>query len=77
MTESRPDSPCQKVCRLDETRSFCTTCRRTLPEIATWGRMDPGARDAVSAVLDSRSDDNLRALAQASHRGRSSRRRSV
>jgi len=75
MTEPRPDSPCRKVCQLDDTRSFCTTCRRTLPEIATWGRMSPAAREETFAQLDQRSDDALRDLAQASHRGRAYRRR--
>ena len=35
---SAPASPCVNVCVLDARRT-CTGCRRTIDEIARWGRM--------------------------------------
>jgi Predicted Fe-S protein len=29
-------SPCRGVCRLDESKQYCTGCKRTLEEIAEW-----------------------------------------
>ena len=39
-------SPCASVCRMDMDTGFCEGCRRTLDEIAAWGRMgDDDKRD--------------------------------
>ena len=38
MADTSPSSPCMNVCVLDADRC-CTGCRRTLDEIARWGRM--------------------------------------
>ena len=46
-----PPSPCINVCVLDETQR-CTGCRRTLAEIAGWGRMNAHQRWAVVARLE-------------------------
>ncbi|MBL8686708.1 MAG: DUF1289 domain-containing protein [Alphaproteobacteria bacterium] len=29
-------SPCIKICQLDQTRTFCIGCGRTLAEIRSW-----------------------------------------
>ena len=56
-------SPCRQVCRLDDTRSFCTSCRRTLPEIATWASLAEARKREVIASIDRRSDAELMELA--------------
>ncbi len=45
---SSVESPCIKVCVLDE-RQVCIGCLRTLDEIAAWERMDTATRRAVVA----------------------------
>jgi len=60
----KPSSPCQKICALDETRSFCLSCRRTLPEIATWGRKSPQDRTRLMSEIPLRDDATLLRLAQ-------------
>jgi predicted Fe-S protein YdhL (DUF1289 family) len=47
---SNPASPCISVCSLDA-NDVCTGCRRTLDEIARWGAMSPGEREAVMLRL--------------------------
>lgn len=69
------ESPCRKVCHLDETRSFCLTCRRALPEIAGWRQLEIPQRDAIMRRIGSRSDAELRDIATRTHRGRVSARR--
>ncbi|WP_417614111.1 DUF1289 domain-containing protein [Parasphingorhabdus sp.] len=34
---SRPPSPCEDICALDDSASVCTSCGRTVAEIAEWG----------------------------------------
>ena len=51
MIESGPTSPCMNVCVLDEQRN-CRGCRRTLDEIARWGRMSAAEQWAVIARLE-------------------------
>jgi predicted Fe-S protein YdhL (DUF1289 family) len=51
MIASFPASPCMNVCVLDEHRA-CSGCRRTLDEIARWGRMSAAEQWAVIARLD-------------------------
>ncbi len=48
---SGPVSPCMNVCVLDADRC-CTGCRRTLDEIARWGRMSAAEQWAVIARLE-------------------------
>lgn len=38
-----PLTPCTGVCRLDAA-GYCLGCRRTMDEIAHWGRMDDSER---------------------------------
>ena len=51
MVEKGPVSPCMNVCVLDGEQR-CTGCRRTLDEIARWGRMSAGEQWAVIARLE-------------------------
>jgi len=47
-------SPCINVCRIDPVTALCLGCRRTLDEIAAWGRMDDAGKRAVWAQLPGR-----------------------
>ncbi len=45
-------SPCVSVCRM-EADGLCAGCLRTLPEIASWSRLDDDARRALwSTILE-------------------------
>lgn len=48
------ESPCVRVCVIDERIGLCLGCRRTRAEIAGWSRLTPEARRAVMAELPSR-----------------------
>ena len=45
-------SPCRKSCTLDEARTQCLVCRRTLAEIAGWSTMTDAEKRAVLARID-------------------------
>ncbi len=47
-------SPCIRVCVVDGAADICIGCGRTLPEIASWGRMREDQRIAVMAALPAR-----------------------
>ena len=51
------NSPCIKICVLDEEDRYCLGCKRTLGEIARWGEMDDAERAAVLAQLPARRSD--------------------
>jgi uncharacterized protein len=53
MTDS-PASPCIDVCRIDPDTGLCVGCRRTLDEIANWGRYSAEEKKAVLRALDAR-----------------------
>ena len=38
--EVYPESPCTRICRIDDHSGFCTGCYRTLDEIAAWSGLD-------------------------------------
>ena len=40
-------SPCTDVCRIDAASGWCEGCLRTLDEIAAWGTLGDGAKQAV------------------------------
>ena len=44
-------SPCIKVCVVDGATHICLGCGRTLPEIASWGRLTEDQRLAIMATL--------------------------
>lgn len=47
-------SPCQSVCRMDETSGLCVGCLRNLDEIASWSRLDAAARRQVWVSIGQR-----------------------
>ena len=47
-------SPCLKVCIVDGCADICLGCGRTLPEIASWGRLTEEQRLAIMAILPER-----------------------
>jgi len=47
-------SPCINICRIDAGNGRCLGCRRTLDEIAAWGRLDDPAKRAIWARLPAR-----------------------
>jgi predicted Fe-S protein YdhL (DUF1289 family) len=45
-------SPCISVCRMDDDRSHCIGCLRTLDELRQWGKADAQAQRSIwRAVL--------------------------
>ena len=47
-------SPCIKVCVMDDKNRYCRGCFRTLDEISWWGTMEEDEQAAVLAQLPSR-----------------------
>jgi uncharacterized protein len=47
-------SPCNAVCRIDDTTGWCQGCMRTLDEIAGWGALQDPERRAVWRRLEER-----------------------
>ena len=47
-------SPCVRVCAVDGRTGLCVGCGRTLPEIATWGRLSEAERLRIMADLPQR-----------------------
>lgn len=41
------ESPCVRQCRLDEARTHCVACQRTLDEIRGWKDADDNERAAI------------------------------
>ena len=64
MARSGPTSPCINVCVLDE-RSCCKGCRRTVTEIARWGRMGADEQWAVIARIEQLRAEERRAATAA------------
>ena len=48
------ESPCIAVCMIDPGSGLCYGCGRTLPEIASWYRLESAERQAVMATLAQR-----------------------
>ena len=40
-------SPCISICRMNEDRSLCIGCYRSLDEIRAWSRSDAGERRVI------------------------------
>ena len=47
-------SPCIKVCAMDEASGLCAGCGRTLDEIARWAGMSEEERAQVMEQLEAR-----------------------
>jgi predicted Fe-S protein YdhL (DUF1289 family) len=54
LADADPPSPCVRVCTLDESRTWCTGCGRTLAEIGRWSRLSAAEKRAVLADLPRR-----------------------
>ena len=50
------ESPCNKVCVINEATGLCRGCYRTLDEIARWGSMSDDEREEVIGKLAERGD---------------------
>ena len=48
------ESPCVRLCVIDPETRLCEGCRRSLDEIAAWGRMTPAQRREIMAKLPDR-----------------------
>jgi len=48
------ESPCNKVCVMNEATGLCRGCYRTLDEIARWGTMSDAQRQEVVEKLAER-----------------------
>jgi predicted Fe-S protein YdhL (DUF1289 family) len=48
------ESPCNKVCVMDDDNRYCLGCARTLDEIARWGEMSEAERGEVMTKLSAR-----------------------
>ena len=48
------ESPCNKVCVMNEATGLCRGCYRTLDEIACWGAMTDAEREEVLEKLPGR-----------------------
>ncbi|MEQ1578036.1 MAG: DUF1289 domain-containing protein [Hyphomicrobium sp.] len=48
------ESPCIKVCMIDQATGYCEGCARTLKEIAQWSSLSVADRRRVMSELDGR-----------------------
>ena len=47
-------TPCIKICLIDGESGLCMGCQRTLPEVASWGRLTDAERAEIMAALPAR-----------------------
>jgi predicted Fe-S protein YdhL (DUF1289 family) len=47
-------TPCVQVCLIDGESGLCIGCQRTLPEVASWGRLTDAERAAIMTQLPNR-----------------------
>ena len=50
------ESPCIRLCAIDQASGLCEGCGRTLDEVVSWLRLTPEARRAVMELLPARLD---------------------
>jgi predicted Fe-S protein YdhL (DUF1289 family) len=55
------ESPCIRICSIEQESGLCIGCGRTLAEIAGWMRISVEERRAVMAVLPARLEGMQRA----------------
>lgn len=48
------ESPCIRICRIDEDSGLCIGCLRSLDEIARWTSFTPDERARIGALLPAR-----------------------
>ena len=49
MPMGKNDTPCNGICRLDNTHTYCVGCGRTKQDLYRWMRMTPKEREAATA----------------------------
>lgn len=54
MTTTPVTSPCIQVCAVDGETGYCLGCGRTLPEVASWSKLDEPGRQQIMAQLPGR-----------------------
>lgn len=54
VTNSDPQSPCVRICKMDAASGWCIGCYRTLEEIAGWSRYSATEKAAVLEKLPPR-----------------------
>lgn len=54
-------SPCTRVCSLDDTTGLCAGCGRTIDEITRWSQMTDDERQRIMASLPDRHGQDGRA----------------
>lgn len=54
-------SPCTRVCTIDEATGLCSGCGRTIDEIARWSQMTDKERGRILASLPDRHGQDWRA----------------
>ena len=47
-------SPCVNVCKMDDTRTLCLGCFRTLEELREWAKADDERRLAIWQLVEQR-----------------------
>ncbi|MGB0381921.1 MAG: DUF1289 domain-containing protein [Alphaproteobacteria bacterium] len=52
------DSPCKKKCQLNQARSHCISCKRSLKEIASWSQMSDEYKHQIVSELPQRNIAN-------------------
>ena len=48
------DSPCINICQIDETKSFCIGCSRTIKEISEWSTYNDKQKKKILNLLQER-----------------------
>lgn len=52
------ETPCIKICEIDQPSQLCRGCGRSLHEIAHWGRYSPAERSRIMRELATRDVPN-------------------
>ncbi|TDX64773.1 hypothetical protein EDE12_10463 [Methylosinus sp. sav-2] len=48
------ETPCVKICKIDQPTGFCIGCARTMAEIAGWRDASEAERERILAALPAR-----------------------
>lgn len=54
MTQADIESPCTRICAVDQSTGYCTGCFRTLHEISYWVSYTPQERLRIMAFVEAR-----------------------
>ena len=67
------ETPCIKLCSIDDTTGYCFGCGRTRDEVGAWSNMAPETRRTVMATLPTRLETIKRKPRREPHRSRMAR----